>query len=68
MLDFFLKNYPQNKFHNGNAMYFCFSMDFILLQLEFSSEIVMHVAVASSLGVICFTSISSIRSHIKLKT
>ena len=27
----------------------------------------MHVAVASSLGVICFTSISSIRSHIKLK-
>jgi uncharacterized membrane protein YfcA len=40
---------------------------FILLQLEFSSEIVMHVAVASSLGVICFTSISSIRSHIKLK-
>ena len=40
---------------------------FILLQLDYSSEIVMHVAVASSLGVICFTSISSIRSHVKLK-
>ena len=26
----------------------------------------MHVAVASSLGIICFTSISSVRSHIKL--
>ena len=40
---------------------------FILLNLDYSPEIVMHVAVASSLGVICFTSISSIRSHIKLK-
>ena len=40
---------------------------FILLNLGYSSEIVMHVAVASSLGVICFTSISSIRSHVKLK-
>ncbi len=40
---------------------------FILLQLGYSSEIVMHVAIASSLGVICFTSISSIRSHLKLK-
>ena len=40
---------------------------FILLKLGFGSEVVMHVAVASSLGVICFTSISSIRSHIKLK-
>ena len=40
---------------------------FILLQLGYSSEVVMHVAVASSLGVICFTSISSIRSHLKLK-
>jgi len=40
---------------------------FILLKLGYSSEVVMHVAVASSLGVICFTSISSIRSHIKLK-
>ena len=40
---------------------------FILLNLGYNSDIVMHVAVASSLGVICFTSISSIRSHIKLK-
>ena len=40
---------------------------FILLNLGYSTEIVMHVAVASSLGVICFTSISSIRSHVKLK-
>ena len=40
---------------------------FILLQLGYNSEVVMHIAVASSLGVICFTSLSSIRSHIKLK-
>ncbi len=40
---------------------------FILLQLGYTSEVVMHVAVASSLGVICFTSISSIRSHLKLE-
>ena len=40
---------------------------FILLKLGYTSEVVMHVAVASSLGVICFTSISSIRSHLKLK-
>ena len=40
---------------------------FILLQLGYGSEVVMHVAVASSLGVICFTSISSIRSHLILK-
>ena len=40
---------------------------FILLQLGYGSEVVMHIAVASSLGVICFTSLSSIRSHIKLK-
>ena len=40
---------------------------FILLNLNYSSDIVMHIAIASSLGVICFTSISSIRSHIKLK-
>ena len=40
---------------------------FILLQLEYSSDVVMHVAVASSLGVISLTSISSIRSHLKLK-
>ncbi len=40
---------------------------FILLQLGYTSEVVMHLAVASSLGVICFTSISSIKSHLKLK-
>ncbi len=40
---------------------------FILLQLGYSSDVVMHIAVASSLGVISFTSISSIRSHLKLK-
>ena len=40
---------------------------FILLQLGYALEVVMHLAVASSLGVICFTSISSIRSHLKLK-
>ena len=40
---------------------------FILLQLGYGSEVVMHIAVASSLGVICFTSISSIKSHLKLK-
>ena len=40
---------------------------FILLQLGYGLEVVMHLAVASSLGVICFTSISSIRSHLKLK-
>ena len=40
---------------------------FILLQLNYNPENVMHIAVASSLGVICFTSLSSIRSHIKLK-
>ena len=40
---------------------------FILLQLGYASEVVMHLAVASSLGVICFTSVSSIRSHLKLE-
>ncbi|MBI04595.1 MAG: hypothetical protein CMI96_02120 [Pelagibacteraceae bacterium] len=40
---------------------------FVLLKLGYPSEVVMHVAIASSLGVICFTSISSIRSHLKLK-
>ena len=40
---------------------------FVLLQLEYNQDSVMHVAIASSLGVICFTSISSIRSHLKLK-
>ena len=39
---------------------------FILINLGYSTDIVMHVAVASSLGVICFTSLSSIRTHLKL--
>ncbi len=40
---------------------------FILLYLDYSLDYSMHIAIASSLGVICFTSISSIRTHIKLK-
>ena len=40
---------------------------FVLLSLGYSVEVVMHVSVASSLAVIIFTSISSIRSHLKLK-
>ena len=40
---------------------------FVLLYLDYSSDYAMHIAIASSLGVICFTSISSIRSHIKLR-
>ena len=39
---------------------------FILLYLDYSAVYAMHVAIASSLGIICFTSISSIRSHLKL--
>ena len=39
---------------------------FILINLGYSTDIVMHVAVASSLGVICFTSLSSIRTHLKI--
>ena len=39
---------------------------FILLYLGYPSSHVMHVSVATSLGVIVFTSISSIRSHMKL--
>ena len=39
---------------------------FVLLTLGYSIEVVMHVSVASSLAVIVFTSISSIRSHLKL--
>ncbi len=39
---------------------------FVLLHLDFSSLYAMHIAIASSLGTICFTSISSIRSHAKL--
>ena len=38
----------------------------VLLYLEYSSDYAMHIAIASSLGVICFTSISSIRSNLKL--
>ena len=40
---------------------------FILLNLGYSIDVVMHVAIASSLGTIVFTSISSIRSHINLQ-
>ena len=40
---------------------------FVLLYLDYSSDYAMHIAIASSLGVICFTSISSIRTHLKLK-
>lgn len=40
---------------------------FILIYLGYPIEIVMHVSVASSLAVIVFTSLSSIRSHFKLK-
>ena len=39
---------------------------FVLLYLDYSSDYAMHIAIASSLGIICFTSISSIRTHIKL--
>ena len=39
---------------------------FVLLNLGYSIDNAMHVAIASSLGIICFTSISSIRSHISL--
>ena len=39
---------------------------FVLLYLDYSSDYAMHIAIASSLGVICFTSISSIRTHLKL--
>ena len=39
---------------------------FALISLGYSIDIAMHVAVASSLAIISLTSISSIRSHIKL--
>ena len=39
---------------------------FVLLNLGYSIDNAMHVAIASSLGIICFTSISSIRSHLSL--
>ena len=40
---------------------------YILNYYEFSKDIIMHVAIASSLGVICITSLSSIYAHHKLK-
>ena len=40
---------------------------YILLYLGYSIEVVMHVSIASSLGIIVFTSSSSILSHFKLK-
>jgi uncharacterized membrane protein YfcA len=39
---------------------------FVLISLGYSIEVVMHVSVATSLSIILFTSISSIRSHLKL--
>ena len=39
---------------------------YVLINLGYSIEVVMHVSVASSLSIIVFTSISSIRSHLKL--
>ena len=39
---------------------------FVLNYLEYSTDLIMHVSIASSLGVIVFTSISSVISHIKL--
>ena len=39
---------------------------YVLVNLGYSIEIAIHVSVASSLAVIVFTSISSIRSHLKL--
>jgi uncharacterized membrane protein YfcA len=39
---------------------------FVLTNLGFPNEIIMHVSIASSLAVILFTSLSSIRSHLKL--
>ena len=39
---------------------------YVLSKLGYSIEVVMHVSIASSLAVIVFTSISSIRSHLNL--
>lgn len=39
---------------------------YVLINLGYSIEVAMHIAIASSLAVIIFTSISSIRSHLKL--
>ena len=38
---------------------------FVLISLGYSSDVVMHVSIASSLAIILFTSVSSIRSHLK---
>ena len=40
---------------------------FVHLHLGYTIDYAMHIAIASSLGIICFTSISSIRSHLNLK-
>jgi len=40
---------------------------YILNFYGFSKDIIMHVAIASSLGIICITSLSSINAHYKLK-
>lgn len=40
---------------------------FVLISLGFSIDVAMHVSVASSLAVIIFTSVSSIRTHLKLR-
>lgn len=39
---------------------------YILNYYGFSTDIIMHVAIASSLGVICITSLSSVYAHYKL--
>ena len=39
---------------------------FVLINIGYSLDIAMHVAIASSLGIISLTSISSIRSHLYL--
>jgi len=40
---------------------------FILFYLGYSPSLIMHISVASSLGIIIFTSLSSIFSHYKLR-
>ena len=39
---------------------------FVLINLGYSIEVVMHISIASSLSIILFTSISSILTHLKL--
>ena len=38
---------------------------FVLISLGYSSDVAMHVSIASSIAIILFTSVSSIRSHLK---